>query len=136
MGGQYFRLEIKHGKKTASVINKKVNFNNLSASIDNQIKEYRRVLNSTNSFIVWGAGAKGVTFLNRLAIKRNRCKYVIDIEPNKQNKFIPITGQKVISPEILQKIKIDAVIIMNPIYEREIKTMALQNGYKGKCILL
>ena len=34
------------------------------------------------------------------------------------------------------QIKINKVIIMNTIYKKEIKQMALQHGYKGNFILL
>lgn len=84
----------------------------------------------------FGDGAKGVTFLSRLNIGRHKCQYVIDINPNKQNKFIPIIGQKIVSPKILEKEKIDNIIIMNPIYEKEIKNLVARYNYKGKFILL
>jgi SAM-dependent methyltransferase len=121
--GQYFQLEISRN----SVI---------SQFIDEKINAYNKIINGLSNFAVWGAGAKGAVFLNRLNIHRDKCRYIIDINPNKQGKFIPITGQEIVSPEILGKEKIDNIIIMNSIYEKEIKTLAAKYNYKGKFILL
>ena len=46
------------------------------------------IFSNSGSFAVWGAGAKGSTFLNLLDKERKAVKYVIDINPAKQNKFI------------------------------------------------
>jgi len=137
LGGQYFRLEIKRGnKENKTSFIKNIDLDEIPKMIDGEIKKYKKIIKSINKFVIWGAGAKGVTFLNRLAINRSKCKYVIDINPDKQNKFVPITGQKVISPEILQKIKIDSIIVMNSVYKKEIKEMALRYNYKGDFVLL
>ncbi|MBU4370169.1 hypothetical protein KKG58_05505 [Patescibacteria group bacterium] len=69
-------------------------------------------------------------------MSRNKCQYVIDINPNKQNKFIPITGQKIVAPKILQEMDIGTIIIMNSIYETEIKKLAFLNGFRGNFITL
>lgn len=69
--------------------------------------------------VVWGAGSKGVTFLN-IINDQFLIDYIVDINPNKQGKYIAGTGQKIVAPEFLLDYKPDIVIIMNPIYEGEI----------------
>jgi SAM-dependent methyltransferase len=69
--------------------------------------------------VVWGGGAKGVSFLNFLKTK-NYINYIVDINPRKKDKYIAGTGQKYIIPEDLKKIMPDVVILMNPIYQEEI----------------
>lgn len=69
--------------------------------------------------VLWGAGSKGVTFLNILQ-EQNNIEYVVDINPNKKGKYIPGTGQQIVAPEFLTHYQPDIVIIMNPIYEHEI----------------
>ncbi len=71
--------------------------------------------------VVWGAGSKGVTFLNALDISYERIEYVVDLNPSKHGKFIPCTGQQVIAPDFLKGYKPQTIIIMNPIYHTEIK---------------
>jgi SAM-dependent methyltransferase len=68
--------------------------------------------------VLWGAGSKGVTFLNMIG---SRIEYVIDINPRKLEKYIPGTGQKILSPEFLREYRPDVVIVMNPIYKNEIQ---------------
>jgi SAM-dependent methyltransferase len=80
---------------------------------------------STQRVAIWGAGSKGVSFLNTLKII-NQIEYVVDINPNKQGMYIPGTGQQIVSPEFMREYKPDALIIMNPIYEKEIIHMVNQ----------
>ncbi len=70
--------------------------------------------------VVWGGGSKGVTFLNVLN-KRGAIEYVVDLNPHKQGRFVPGTGQKVVAPEFLRDHRPSKVLVMNSIYVEEIK---------------
>jgi SAM-dependent methyltransferase len=70
--------------------------------------------------VLWGAGSKGVTFLNLMRGVYG-IDYVVDINPRKQGMYIAGTGQEIIDPGRLRDIKPDVLIIMNPIYEDEIR---------------
>ena len=72
--------------------------------------------------VLWGAGSKGVTFLNILQ-EQQQIKYVVDINPHKEKKYIPGTGQQIVAPNFLIDYQPDIVIVMNPIYENEIRQM-------------
>jgi len=91
-----------------------------------KIKKYRHKLEnlekSGKSAVVWGAGSKGVTFLN--ALENSQIEYLIDINPHKQGMYIPGTGQRIISPEFLRDYQPDIIIIMNPLYKSEIKQIS------------
>lgn len=76
--------------------------------------------------VTWGAGTKGTTFLNVLAISHDALEYVVDIHPKKQGKFVPGTGQEIVAPESLAVYRPDAIIVMNPLYLREIQDMTLE----------
>ena len=69
--------------------------------------------------VLWGAGAKGVSFLN-IFEALDPVEYVVDINPRKQGKHIAGTGQRIIGPELLPEHRPDVVIVMNPIYRDEI----------------
>ena len=69
--------------------------------------------------VVWGAGARGVTFLN-LADSERTIEYVVDINHRKHNQYVVGTGQRVVPPSFLEDYRPDHVIIMNPIYKEEI----------------
>jgi hypothetical protein len=70
--------------------------------------------------VLWGAGSKGVTFLNILQ-GGGSIEYAVDINDRKQGKFIPGTGQQIVSPGFLKEYRPDAVILMNPAYEAEVR---------------
>lgn len=78
--------------------------------------------NEGKKLILWGAGSKGVTFLNILNIQ-HQIKYVIDINSRKQDCYIPGTGQKILSPSFLLRHPPDVIVVMNPVYQQEIKNM-------------
>lgn len=70
--------------------------------------------------VIWGAGSKGVTFLNVLG-DQDRIAYAVDINPHKQGMYVAGTGQQIVSPEFLQDYQPDVVIVMNPVYQEEIR---------------
>jgi hypothetical protein len=80
-----------------------------------------KLLDEGNQIVVWGAGARGVTFLN--LFQDQRIEYAIDINPNKQGMFVPGTGQKILKPEFLAEYKPDFVLLANPTYKEEIKSI-------------
>ncbi|MFI4937146.1 MAG: class I SAM-dependent methyltransferase [Candidatus Berkiellales bacterium] len=95
--------------------------------------DYQELMDSSlknKKIVIWGAGAKGVTFANLIDPTQERIKYIIDINPKKWGKFIPGTGHQIVNPEILFKTDIDTIIIMNPNYEHEIKQFANNKDYQ------
>jgi SAM-dependent methyltransferase len=76
---------------------------------------------------VWGAGSKGVMFLNTLK-QCDAIAYVVDINRRKHGKYIAGTGQPIIPPQALQHEPPDVVLIMNPIYREEIQQQVVDLG--------
>jgi hypothetical protein len=72
--------------------------------------------------VVWGAGSKGVTFLNTIA-HPEQIFAVIDLNPRKQGKFIAGTGHAILSPGSVAEILPGTVIVMNSIYRDEIRQL-------------
>lgn len=68
---------------------------------------------------IWGGGSKGVSFLTTNGLG-DEIANVIDINPFKQGKYLPVTAHQVQSPESLKVTPPDTVIVMNPIYLEEI----------------
>jgi SAM-dependent methyltransferase len=71
------------------------------------------------SVVVWGAGAKGTTFLNAIPAAES-VEHVVDLNPRKHGKHIPGTGQVIIAPEALREQTPGTVVVMNPIYAEEV----------------
>lgn len=82
---------------------------------------------------VWGAGSKGVTFLNTVG-KSAAVRCVVDINELKEGKFVPGTGQEVVLPTALKAMGIDEVIVMNPIYVDEIAASLEELGVSATVI--
>lgn len=68
---------------------------------------------------IWGAGSKGVTFLNLIEAGAD-VSHVVDINPHKHGLHVPGTGQPVVGPEAAVEAGVRNVVVMNPLYEAEI----------------
>jgi SAM-dependent methyltransferase len=90
------------------------------------IKDKIRALNGKHTFI-WGAGAKGVTFVNIFDHQKKYIKGIVDINPSKQGKFIAKTGHPVIAPaNLAQELNKCTILLLNENYYSEIKNMLCQ----------
>lgn len=94
-----------------------------------QLLEKKRL---NGNIAIWGAGAKGNTFLNLFDKEQTIINCVVDINPQKWGKFISGTGHEIISPENLIKRKINTVIVMNSNYFQEIKNLI---GYEELIVI-
>lgn len=82
---------------------------------------------------IWGAGAKTVGFANMLKIG-DQIPSAVDINPHKQGLYLAGMGQKIVSPDQLQSVQPDVVIVMNPIYSEEIKSQLDSMGLSPEII--
>lgn len=71
---------------------------------------------------LWGAGARGVTFLNTLP-EGGWIDAVIDLNPRKQGMYVAGTGQRIENPGRLRETPPQIVIALNPVYVAEIEEM-------------
>lgn len=76
--------------------------------------------------IVWGGASKGVIFSIMKERVGQPVKMVIDINPAKQGKFLPLTGLQVQSPEnaLSEVLPGSTIYVMNSNYLAEIKTIS------------
>lgn len=79
------------------------------------------MLESDRAPVIWGAGSKGIMFLNMLGLRAGEgIDWVVDINPRKYGAFVAGTGQEIVPPARLRDIRPSAVLIMNPEYRDEI----------------
>lgn len=71
---------------------------------------------------VWGAGSKGITFLN-VVPGAALVETVVDVNPRKHGRHVPGTGQQVEAPAALRSRDVDTVLVMNAVYAGEIRGM-------------
>ncbi|MBI2952184.1 methyltransferase, partial [bacterium] len=77
--------------------------------------------------VLWGAGAKGVSFMNMLKGQRS-IEYVVDVNPRKQGRYVAGTGQQIVPPEFLRDYRPGVIIVTNPVYQGEIRQMTERLG--------
>jgi hypothetical protein len=78
---------------------------------------------------LWGAGAKGVTFANLCDAQAQILDCVIDVNPNKQGRFLAGTGHPIIGPHELPSHELAAVLVLNPNYLSEVRTSLAEHGH-------
>ncbi len=83
--------------------------------------------------VVWIALSKAVAFLTTTGVG-DAIEYVVDINPFRQNKFMPGTGQPIVPPAFLAEYRPDYVILMNPIYRNEVQKDLDRMGLKSKLL--
>jgi SAM-dependent methyltransferase len=102
--------------------------------VDEWKKRLERLRRQRKRVVIWGAGSKGVTFLN--VVGETGIEYAVDLNPRKHKRFVPGTGQQVVSPTFLRQYRPDVVVVMNPIYQHEIQEQMRGMALPGPLITL
>lgn len=118
-----------------------INFYDLFPNIKNSIIKILEKLKPTSCIYIWGAAKKGCMFLvycKNLNLLIDKINFVIDINPNKQNKFLPYSLIPIKSKEeFFEVVKTeDVLLISNPNYKNEILRDIHLNKIEGLEIVL
>jgi SAM-dependent methyltransferase len=129
--GGSLRIYAKHNEDNSKIISKNVQ-NLLEKEISknmNKIDYYLDFPNKVNKIkydflqflieksvegkkvIGYGAAAKGNTLLNYCGVKKDLVKFVVDLSPYKQKKFLPGSHIPVVSEQEIKKFRPDFIII-------------------------
>lgn len=130
--GQFLTIEARPGHDDNPLLDCKRRVSNIRHLIDKFQNVYSEKVHSwTNTLselsnqnkhvIIWGAGSKGITFVNTLNISHEQIEYIVDVNPRKCGKFVPGTAQCIVGPDFLKEYRPQTTIIMNPIYRSEIQ---------------
>jgi hypothetical protein len=76
---------------------------------------------------IWGSGSKCVALLSALGADANP-DAIVDVNPHKHGKFLAGSGYQISSPDALETIRPDVVLIMNAIYTDEIRADLARRG--------
>lgn len=140
-GGQYLWVEAHPASKVepferlkdTATLEIADNFKNSNAQIEKRWREQLIELSQNGKLILWGAGAKGVTFANLFDAHRKLIQSIVDVNPNKQGKYLSGTGHPIISPSKIKDIYNNEpiiVLVLNPNYKDEISEMLRENQVK------
>lgn len=77
-------------------------------------------LHGFNNICIWGISGRTIHFLTNYALGPETIRYGVDIDPKKQGRYIPRTGQQIIAPQQCVAARPDAVIVLNELYAAEV----------------
>jgi hypothetical protein len=83
--------------------------------------------------VIWGAGSKAVGFLSMLGVA-DAVDCAVDVNPDKHGMFMPGTGHEIVSPERLEALRPDLVLVMNPVYAEEIGSALARLGVETELL--
>jgi SAM-dependent methyltransferase len=127
-GDQFICLDVTRESSNKNIVLEKEEdqlrkLKEFAQSYNIKVERWRQSIETLHStgarIVVWGAGSKGVSFLNAIT-SESAIKYVVDINPRKQGNFIAGTGQKIVPPDFLKEYRPENLILMNPIYKNEV----------------
>ena len=79
---------------------------------------------------LWGAAAKGLTFASLFDPDHRFLDCLVDANPAKQGRYLPLSGHEVIAPSALSRRGITQVVVTNPQYLGEIRAAVRRLGLK------
>jgi SAM-dependent methyltransferase len=101
--------------------------NSETALIDRMIVLIDQLKSEGAAIAVWGMATKGVMFSMLVDPDGSRIDWCVDVNPNKQGSFTPLTGRQILAPAALEREphREIVVLIMNENYAAEIKAQCL-----------
>lgn len=101
----------------------------ITADFSRSRKRLVEMLGRPGATAVWGASGKGTILLGDLGERElEMIDFVIDIDPGKQGRFLPLSAKRVDSPEVLCGIGHLSTLVMNPVYRQEISRQLRDMG--------
>lgn len=91
-----------------------------TSQLKKQLNFYQGFVRDHPGMLVWGAGAKGATFVSLTDPNRDYISSLVDINPEKQGQYIAKTGHSIISPAQLPDSAGGGILVMNDNYYQEI----------------
>ena len=77
-------------------------------------------LAANSRVVIWQGAAKTVGLLSFLG-DTSAIECAVDLNPERQGRFLPGTGLPVFAPEALRKIRPENIVLMNPVYLDEVR---------------
>jgi SAM-dependent methyltransferase len=139
-GGQYLYIET----SSRTPANRRSSPAELSALVERFAKRggervatwsdrLRELHDAGRGVALWGAGSKGVTFLN-IVSGGEEIELVIDLNERKHGRHVPGTGQTIQPPDALSRRSPEVVLAMNPLYVDEIRAALCKLGVNADVV--
>ena len=140
-GGQYLWLHARPAK-TAAVVTMKPGitpqkarrFTTIEAQRNRSWTEFVSSQSERGRLVLWGAGAKAVTFANLIDPDCKWIEAIVDVNPSKQGKYLAGSRHPIVAPESLPEIAPTAVMVLNPNYHDEISRRLASVGVTAEIV--
>lgn len=96
-------------------------------NLSNILKQYKQ---EGKVLAIWGAGLKGISFLDILDSSAESITYVVDVAEKLQGTKIN-TGHTIVSPQIFDREKIDVVFVINEAFYIDTFLYLQKKGFSG-----
>lgn len=139
-GGQYLWLSAHPGGDKAAPVDTQelvrmaMAYGSAEETLRARWSDRLATLRQAGPLALWGAGAKGVTFANLVDPQATMLDCVVDINPNKQGRFVPGSAHAIVAPPALTTRRVANVVLMNPNYRHETLQMLMQAGCPARLI--
>lgn len=81
------------------------------------------VLANYDDVHIWGISGRSIHFLTCYASELRSVRFGVDVDPRKQGRYVPFSGQKILSPSECMARHPQAVIVLNENYAEEVAAM-------------
>jgi SAM-dependent methyltransferase len=144
-GGQYLLLEARlRNGAVSKVLQAEEDLPRLGQEVQSFAEQCRSALPEWKRLIedaqqggrkvtLWGGGSKAVAFLTTLGVG-DEIRYAVDINPRKHGTYLPGTGQEIVAPAFLIEYRPDLVLVMNPIYRKEVEQELRELGLNPQLV--
>ena len=102
--------------------------------IPESIQAWREFLVRAHSFGkvgIWGSGSKCVSFLRTLRAV-DCVDMIVDINPHRRGRFAPGIPMSINTPDTCKEIDPDLIVVMNTVYEEEIRRELAEMGFSPR----
>jgi hypothetical protein len=79
------------------------------------------VVRQHHKVVIWGISGRSISLLSHMSWDKSVVAFGVDIDPRRQGKYVPVTGQRILSPSEAAAFEPDLVIVANEIYAQEIR---------------
>ena len=142
-GGQFLCADVRPSAVARAAVATNapaVDFATASAALQSKLTRWRRWANEARArgqpVSLWGAGSKGVMFLNLLDLIAPRpVDWIIDQNPGKHGRFVSGTGQRIDGPAQLADSGVRQIVLMNEIYQHEVRAQLAQQGLQIELLI-
>ncbi|MBL8201074.1 MAG: methyltransferase domain-containing protein [Chromatiales bacterium] len=107
-----------------------------AASTDSWNGRFARYRRERKRVALWAAGMRAISLLGNCPEAAAGVEVVADVNVRRQGRFLPVTGQPVVSPDALAVYHPDVIVCTNPTYALEISSQVAALGLACEFVVL